>query len=140
MNKGGQYLFVYGTLLPGRAPAGIAATVDRLKPAGDGFVRARLYDLGEYPGIVLDETGEKIPGKIFRLPAEPEVLKRLDEYEEFDAAQPEASLFVRKKWPVTKKNGNKKLICWVYVYNPHAGVAPANVSADLPRSRNGRVR
>jgi gamma-glutamylcyclotransferase (GGCT)/AIG2-like uncharacterized protein YtfP len=139
VTKGGQYLFVYGTLLPGKAPAEIAPTVHRLKAVGDGFVRGRLYDLGEYPGVVLDETGKKIPGKIFRLPAEPEVLKRLDEYEEFDGAQPEASLFVRKKWLVTKKNGNRKLTCWVYVYNQHAGAVPA-VPEEFPKSRNGRVR
>jgi gamma-glutamylcyclotransferase (GGCT)/AIG2-like uncharacterized protein YtfP len=136
----GQYLFVYGTLQPGRAPAEIAPTVRRLSPVGDGFVRGHLYDLGEYPGIVLDETGEKITGKIFRLPQEPEVLKRLDEYEEFDAAQPEGSLFVRKEWPVTRKNGSKKLICWVYVYNPHAVSASALTRADFSKSRTGRVR
>jgi gamma-glutamylcyclotransferase (GGCT)/AIG2-like uncharacterized protein YtfP len=99
-----------------------------------------LYDLGEYPGVVLDETGEKIPGKIFRLPEEPEVLKRLDEYEEFDASQPEGSLFVRKEWPVTRRSGSKKLICWVYAYNPHTGVAPTAAPGDFPKSRNARVR
>lgn len=140
MSNSGQYLFVYGTLLPGRAPAEIAPTVDRLRTVGDGFVRGRLYDLGEYPGIVLDETGEEIPGKIFRLPKEPEVLKRLDEYEEFDAAQPEGSLFVRKEWPVTRKDGNRKLVCWVYVYNPHPGAVPTILPLDLPKSRNGRAR
>jgi gamma-glutamylcyclotransferase (GGCT)/AIG2-like uncharacterized protein YtfP len=140
MSDSGQYLFVYGSLLPGRAPAEIAATVDRLRTVGDGFVRGHLYDLGEYPGVVLDETGEKIPGKIFRLPEEPEVLKRLDEYEEFDAAQPEGSLFVRKECPVTRTSSSKKLNCWVYVYNPHAGAAPTTAPGDFPKSRNARAR
>jgi len=136
----GQYLFVYGTLLPGRAPAEIAPIVRRLRAVGDGFVRGRLYDLGEYPGVVLDETGKEIPGKIFRLPEEPEVLKRLDEYEEFDAAQPEGSLFVRKEWPVIRRGGNRTLVCWVYVYNQQAGAAPTIMSGDFPKSRNGRAR
>ena len=139
MSDSGQYLFVYGTLLPGRAPAEIAPTVDRLKPVGDGFVRGRIHDLGAYPGVVLDEAGEKISGKIFRLPEEPEVLKRLDEYEEFNAAQPEGSLFVRREWPVTR-SGNRKLVCWVYVYNPHAADVPAAAHGESPRSRSGRVR
>lgn len=140
MSKGGQYLFVYGTLLPDRAPAEIAPIVRRFRAMGDGSVRGRLYDLGEYPGVVLDETGGEIPGKIFRLPEEPEVLKRLDEYEEFDAAQPEGSLFVRKEWPVTRKNAGKKLICWVYVYNPHAASASTLTPGDFSKSRTGRVR
>jgi gamma-glutamylcyclotransferase (GGCT)/AIG2-like uncharacterized protein YtfP len=140
MSDGGQYLFVYGTLLPGAAPPEIAPIVARLQAVGDGFIRGRLFDLGEYPGVVLDETGEEIPGKIFRLPQEPEVLKRLDEYEEFNAVQPEGSLFVRKQWPVIRRDGNRKLICWVYVYNPHAGTAPTITPGDFPKSRNGRVR
>ena len=127
-------------MLPGRAPAEIAPIVRRLQAVGDGFIHGRLYDLGEYPGVVLDEAGEEIPGKIFRLPQEPEILKRLDEYEEFDSVQPEGSLFVRKEWPVSRSNGNKKLICWVYVYNPHAGANSNVTSGDLPKSRNGRAR
>jgi gamma-glutamylcyclotransferase (GGCT)/AIG2-like uncharacterized protein YtfP len=127
--------------MPGKAPAEIAPTVHRLTKVSDGFVRGRLYDLGSYPGVVLDEKGKKILGKIFRLPQEPEVLKRLDEYEEFDSAQPEASLFVRKKWPVTRSDRNRKLVCWVYVYNPRAGAAAADAATTLPHSRNdGRAR
>jgi len=140
MSDSGQYLFVYGSLLPGQAPAEIAPTVDRLKTVGDGFVRGRLYELGEYPGLVLDETGEKIPGKIFRLPEEPEVLKRLDDYEEFDPDQPEGSLFVRQKLTVTRSGQNRKLTCWVYVYNPHAGAVPAIGPGEFPKARNGRAR
>lgn len=34
MNSKTQYLFVYGTLLPGRAPAEIAPTVRRLIAVG----------------------------------------------------------------------------------------------------------
>lgn len=140
MSRGGEYLFVYGTLLPDKAPAEIAPIVRRFRMVGDGSVRGRLYDLGEYPGVVLDETGQEIPGKIFRLPEEPEVLKRLDKYEEFDTTQPEGSLFVRKQCPVTRKNGSKKLICWVYVFNPHAASASTLRPGDFSKSRTGRTR
>lgn len=100
-------------------------------------MRGRLLSLGDYPGIVPDEIGQKIPGKIFRLPQEPEVLNRLDEYEEFDATRPQASLFIRRKLPVTRNGGSKKLSCWTYVYNEHAGVQSA-VSPDSSRSRKIR--
>ncbi|MGA7217500.1 MAG: gamma-glutamylcyclotransferase family protein [Candidatus Sulfotelmatobacter sp.] len=140
MSSRGQYLFVYGTLLPGRAPAEIAPIVQRLRAVGDGFIRGHMYNLGAYPGAVLDEGGEKIRGKIFRLPPEPEILERLDKYEEFDEAQPEGSLFLRKKWPVTRTDGKRTLTCWIYVYNPHAGTAPAITREDISKTRNGRVR
>ena len=128
MSDTGKYLFVYGTLLPGKEPPEIAPIARRLRPVGDGFVRGHLYDLGEYTGAVLDKTGEVIAGKIFQLPADSEILKRLDKYEEFDPTQPQSSLFVRKKWPVTREGGNRKLMCWVYVYNRHPGSAPAIAS------------
>ena len=64
-------------------------------------------------------------------------LKRLDEYEEFDAAQPDGSLFVRKQLPVTR-SGNRTLACWVYVYNQHAAAVPAAAPGEFSRSRNGR--
>ena len=117
MSDGANYLFVYGTLLPGRAPREIATVVEKLRPVGDGFVRGRLYDLGEYPGAIPAKTGQLITGKIFEIPEEADLLKRLDEYEEFDAAAPEGSLFLRKKWPVTRTAGKRRLLCWIYVYN-----------------------
>ena len=76
-----------------------------------------MYDLGEYPGAVPGKSGQLIAGKIFEIPEDPELLERLDEYEEFDAEEPEESLFLRKKWPVTRAEKNERLVCWIYVYN-----------------------
>jgi gamma-glutamylcyclotransferase (GGCT)/AIG2-like uncharacterized protein YtfP len=103
---------------------------------GSGFVRGHLYDLGSYPGVVLDDAGDEIPGTIFQLPEESEVLRRLDEYEEFDAARPEASLFIRREWPVTRNDRRGTIICWVYAYNP----ASATIPSETNQARNGRPR
>ena len=112
-----RYLFAYGTLLPGRAPAEIAEGVELLRPAGEGFVRGVLYDLGDYPGAVLDPSSQqKISGVIFELPEDADLLRRLDAYEGFNAAAPEKSLFVRTLHPVTIATG-QGLDCWIYVYN-----------------------
>ena len=135
-----QYLFFYGTLLPDHAPVEISSTVRRLRKVGPGFVRGRVYDLGEYPGAVLSKTGPPIPGQIFELPEDPDVLARLDRYEEFDPASPQASLFVRTKWPVTLQDGKKKVICWVYAYNRQPGAAPMVAASDFPKLRNHRPR
>jgi len=135
-----QYLFTYGTLQPGKAPAEIAPAVRRLRRVGRGFVHGRLYDLGEYPGAVLAKTGPTIAGVIFELPEDPDVLHRIDEYEGYDPAHPEASLFVRKEWPVTFQGNNKKGKCWIYVYNRHPGSAPNIASGDYSKMRNHRSR
>jgi gamma-glutamylcyclotransferase (GGCT)/AIG2-like uncharacterized protein YtfP len=136
MSNGANYLFVYGTLLPGKAPREIAPVVQKLRPLGDGFVRGRLYDLGQYPGAIPAKTGQLITGKIFEIPEEPDLLKRLDEYEEFDAEKPEGSLFLRKKLPVTRTAGNQRLLCWIYVYKRR----PEPPRPSSTRSRNRKSR
>ena len=119
-----EYLFAYGTLQPGLAPAGMAATVARLAPLGEGFVRGVLYDLGHYPAAVLDPSADgKIYGTVFRLPDDPEVLRQLDAYEEYEPDCVEASLFVRVKSLVEMEHGDS-LACWIYVYGRDVGSAP----------------
>jgi len=111
-----ELLFVYGTLRPGHAPAEIAAIVDRLKPVGEATVRARLHDLGAYPGIVLEASADVVPGVLLALPADPDILAQLDAYEGFIPAHPEISLFQRVKTTATRADG-ELTDCWVYVYN-----------------------
>ncbi len=111
------YLFSYGTLQPGRAPAEIAPAVEKLRLVGNGFVRGVLYDLGEYPGAVLDSSAEgTIAGSVLELPEDEGILAELDEYEGFDPSAPQQSLFVRVPQPVTLASGGT-LVCWIYVYN-----------------------
>ena len=111
------YLFAYGTLQPGHAPGEIAAIVQHFEIVGKGTVPGTLYDLGAYPGIVLDQAGSRlISGTVFRLPAGDDVLRRLDAYEEFDPQQPQRSLFLRRLHPVRLADG-RILNCWLYEYN-----------------------
>jgi gamma-glutamylcyclotransferase (GGCT)/AIG2-like uncharacterized protein YtfP len=112
-----HHLFVYGTLSPRHAPPEIAATVRRLRPLGPASIRGRLYDLGEYPGAVLNKNSRSvIRGEVFELPGDQGTLTSLDDYEGFKPAKPTSSLFVRRTWPVTMDDGTR-LRCWVYVYN-----------------------
>ena len=112
-----EYLFAYGTLIPGRSPDGIAPAVNQLQWIGEATVRGVLYDLGEFPGAVLDVSSDRtISGRVFRLPPDPKILTHFDRYEEFDPNFPECSLFVRKRHPVTLATG-EVIPCWIYVYN-----------------------
>ncbi|MGC2300095.1 MAG: hypothetical protein WA476_14910 [Acidobacteriaceae bacterium] len=48
-----SYLFAYGTLQRNHAPDEMASAVAGLRPLGKGSDRGGLYDLGEYPKMVL---------------------------------------------------------------------------------------
>jgi gamma-glutamylcyclotransferase (GGCT)/AIG2-like uncharacterized protein YtfP len=117
-----QYLFAYGTLMPAHAPAELGEIVRQFRRIGRGSVRGRLYDLGDYPGAVLVEGPDSIYGEVYRLPADQEILRKLDEYEGFDPSDPGGSLFARTKCPVRLEN-SEELSCWVYIYNRDPGSA-----------------
>jgi gamma-glutamylcyclotransferase (GGCT)/AIG2-like uncharacterized protein YtfP len=115
-------LFLYGTLHPDRAPAEIAHAARRLTLIGPAAIRARVYNLGAYPGAILenedekhDQTAPPLPGHLFTVP-DAETLARLDAYEDFGPASPEASLFLRVPTTATTPDGSLHP-CWVYVYN-----------------------
>jgi gamma-glutamylcyclotransferase (GGCT)/AIG2-like uncharacterized protein YtfP len=128
-----EYLFVYGTLRPSHAPAEVASVVKSLRKIGIGHIKGQLYDLGEYPGAILDASADTtISGEVFTLSNARAVLPVLDSYEDFDPNDPENSLFVRKKYPVTLSDG-RKLKCWVYVYNRDLGEARPLAGGDYAK-------
>ena len=112
-----EHLFLYGTLLPEHAPAELARVVSRLHPVGGGSIGGVLYDLGNYPGAVLNSWSRKrIYGTVFRLPDDPAVLNELDVYEGFEPTFPERSLFNRRRCCARLSSG-RTLVCWIYEYN-----------------------
>jgi gamma-glutamylcyclotransferase (GGCT)/AIG2-like uncharacterized protein YtfP len=66
-----RYVFVYGTLRAGEindigvAAARHAITAPRL--IGCAAVTGRLYDFGEYPGLVRDETANLVRGDVYEI-------------------------------------------------------------------------
>ena len=112
-------LFVYGTLHPERAPAGIAHAARKLKRIGSATLRGRLIDLGDYPGLLLadgnDSGAGSVRGEIFVVP-DLITLAELDGYEDYSPSNPAASLFRRVKVTAHAADGSPT-VCWVYVYN-----------------------
>lgn len=97
----GFHLFVYGTL---RSGGGAAGQLRGCRLVGPGSVAGTLYDLGDYPALVLGGDG-RVEGEVWRCPAG--VLPRLDEYEGvaeglFGRAEVEAA----------------GVRCWTYVAGP----------------------
>lgn len=108
-------LFAYGTLRPGLAPASVADVMDAAEVLGLATVPGRLYDLHAYPGAVLDDSApHPIHGLLLQLPTNS--WPRLDEYEGFDPADPEHSLFVRTRCTATLAGG-QRVAAQIYFYN-----------------------
>jgi gamma-glutamylcyclotransferase (GGCT)/AIG2-like uncharacterized protein YtfP len=130
-----EHLFVYGTLLPSEAPEEIASIVRRFRRLGSAHVRGRLYDFGEFPGVVLDSSSRTmVYGELVALPSDEGILKTLDQYEEFDRSHPKKSLFIRKKVRVLMADGSSRE-GWIYVYNRPPGKAKLVRGGDYLRSK-----
>lgn len=129
-----EYLFLYGTLLAD-GPDEVVGTLKSLRRLGPARIRGRLYDLGEYPGAVIDQSANtSVHGELVELPADKAILDALDRYEEFDPSRPQESLFVRKKAKISLANG-RKVEGWMYVYNRNPGNAPVIRGGNYSRSR-----
>lgn len=111
-----ERLFTYGTLHQDSPPAELEDVVLKFIPAGEATVRGRLYQLQEYPGLVLDPAAEPVQGTIYEVPEE--AWERLDTYEGYDPSVPESSLFLRVKADVQRPGGESESV-WIYVYNRH---------------------
>jgi gamma-glutamylcyclotransferase (GGCT)/AIG2-like uncharacterized protein YtfP len=108
-----RHLFAYGTLQAGLAPPEVAPIIAKLRPLGEGFVDGKLYDLGDYPGAVIDPASAWIiHGTVYELPEDAEILCRLDAYE-----GPE---YVRIEQLVTLTAGGE-VNCWVYDFQGKPG-------------------
>ena len=107
-------IFVYGTLrqagvrpLPGMFPAAVFLA--------HATVHGQLYDLGAYPGLLLDEAGPPVTGEVYRVTGE--MIEALDRIEKFEPDDPAASLFLRGRTRARLADGTPAA-CWVYTCNP----------------------
>jgi gamma-glutamylcyclotransferase (GGCT)/AIG2-like uncharacterized protein YtfP len=126
------YLFAYGTLLTGTGSRGI----DRIlrthgQDRGRGQIRARLYDLGDYPGAVATVArGDRVTGRLYRLRAPERALARLDRYERFHPGAEDASEFVRRLAEVVPDGARAAVTAWIYYYNRAVVRRPRIASGD----------
>jgi acetylornithine aminotransferase/acetylornithine/N-succinyldiaminopimelate aminotransferase len=119
-----EYLFVYGTLRPQLLPAELKELLGTMRRIDQGSVPGKLFDLGDYPGAVIDpNTESRIIGEILELPDDQSILAALDAYEGFDREDLDSSLFTRIKHQAELDNG-LRMECWVYVYNRQTSLAP----------------
>jgi len=106
-------VLVYGTLRKGQPLHGRLKS-GPLEYLGKATIRARLYDLGEYPGAVPSKSKkETVEGELYRMLDSAEQIRRLDTVEGCDTEHPERSLFVRSIVEAETEDG-EDVDTWVY--------------------------
>jgi gamma-glutamylcyclotransferase (GGCT)/AIG2-like uncharacterized protein YtfP len=121
-------VFFYGTLMSGFRRAGRSQIDPALQPAGRGWIRAALFDLGIYPAAIPSSDG-RVCGEVHRMLDVDAVLTALDEIEGFRPGQPDASLYRRDEIDVTFDSGHVAQ-AWAYFYNAPLGGAQRIESGD----------
>jgi gamma-glutamylcyclotransferase (GGCT)/AIG2-like uncharacterized protein YtfP len=79
----------------------------RSKFIGDARVNGSLYDLGAYPGLLVNESSSLVNGELYEV--DDEILSELDDFEA-------SSNYSRKQVEVFL--GSHKRICWIYEPDP----------------------
>jgi gamma-glutamylcyclotransferase (GGCT)/AIG2-like uncharacterized protein YtfP len=131
-----EYLFVYGTLRSNLVPQDLRGLVQQMRRIGAAYAHGHLYDLGEYPGAIIDaDCDRRIIGEVLELTDSESILTALDHYEGFDSNDRGASLFVRTGCHVILENG-EGIECWVYVYNGEISSAKLIESGDYLGNRS----
>jgi gamma-glutamylcyclotransferase (GGCT)/AIG2-like uncharacterized protein YtfP len=109
------HLFVYGTLLSGQN--GYGAYLQQhcifLQP---GKFKGKLYDMGEYPGAVIQEdSSQYVHGSVYQMDDPEKILAFIDDYEGFGNDQEQPNLFIRILKEI--ETPSEPIECWVYLYN-----------------------
>jgi len=104
---GKHLVFVYGSLRGGSARS-MSIRFPEAKFIGDAKVSGSLYDLGPYPGLLLNEANSLVVGEVYEV--DDELLKQLDQFEA-------SSNYLRKQ--VEIRLGAQRRMCWTYEPDPN---------------------
>ena len=117
-----EFIAFYGSLMRGFGAQEDLQIESKLELVGPCQIPGTLYDLGEFPALATSAAG-RVHGELYRI-QDPGVIAQLDAYEEFDPANPDQALFVRRRVRLAEPDVD----CWVYSYHhplPHDRLIPS---------------
>src|SRR5215471_13553431 len=85
-------IFVYGSLMRGMSANRRLAQLPGARRVGRAWIRGQLLDQVKYPGAVRSPRS-RVFGELWEIARQADVLRKLDEYEEFFPDQRRHSLF-----------------------------------------------
>lgn len=109
-------VFVYGTLRSDAKNSMHSVLAKYSKFEAKGYVYGTLYDVGDYPAIVLDSVRSKVYGEVYIVYDMDRVFGLLDEYEECSSSFAKPHEYRRVQAEVFLDLG-KRVESWVYEYN-----------------------
>jgi gamma-glutamylcyclotransferase (GGCT)/AIG2-like uncharacterized protein YtfP len=139
MTNNGTLLFVYGTLRRAVQAPAYSLFADRADFFDHGSIGARMYDFGNYPGVVLSsDPADRVLGEVFSLHAPEATLKLLDEYEGIHrGTKPWPEQYARVELAVvTESHGT--VTAWVYSYLLSVEGKPRIPHGDYARHLRGK--
>ncbi len=131
-----ELVFFYGTLMTPFDRPGRRRIEQFLTYAGRGTIAGALFDLGIYPAAIPASDG-RVWGEVYEMTHPDAVLQSLDEIEGFRVDEPESSLYMRVRTPVTLDDGGS-VTAWAYFYNAPLGRAERIESGDYLEHLGGR--
>lgn len=124
-------LFVYGTLRRDPSHEMFHLLAKHARFLGEATVPGRLFDLGDYPGMIVPDERGHVLGEVYDVdPAHwPSVIERLDRYEGCAAGDPEPHEYRREIVLATLASGPQVPV-WAYVLNHAPSRVREIVSGD----------
>ncbi len=110
MDKKTITLFVYGGLLKGMT---LSPFIEGAKYLGPAYIKAKIYFLGQFPGIV--EGEDIVFGELYELDIKE--LPGLDKIEDYHPNNIEKSSYIRKQVEVNTLPAGAKIMADAYFYN-----------------------
>ena len=113
-----NHLFVYGSLLSGFKSNAYEYIRKYFKLLGEATVKGTMYDMGEFPVVVPQDTGRVIKGELYEIVNPNEfsfAMAHLDDYEGLYPEEGEEVYYEREA--VDVNFNTETLTAWVYWYN-----------------------
>jgi gamma-glutamylcyclotransferase (GGCT)/AIG2-like uncharacterized protein YtfP len=112
-----EFLFVYGSLLNNLGHPLHRILEQQAVFVGRARVSGRLYDFGEYPGLIIHpESRTRVWGEVYRFDQPHPLLDELDAYEECGPAKMRSGEYRRRRVVARLMRGGGRVEAWVYVY------------------------
>ena len=136
-----SYLFTYGTLLSGMGHPMHEVLIHFAELAGPAYINGKLYELGQYPGLVLSNNVKKVVwGEVYRIHTEDELFRYLDDYEGCASHCRKPHEYRRDLVTIHDADGHS-LLAWAYLYKKPVNHLQLIPNGDYLSYRNkGRLK
>ena len=133
-----ELLFTYGTLRKGESNPMQRYLENNAEWIAKATFQGKLYFADGHPAATpTTDENSQILGDLFEFDESSGLLQELDRYEAYRPANPEKSLYLRKKRKVSLNESNEIRDAWIYIYNRPVDNATPIPSGDYAQFSKG---